>query len=174
MTHIKRLAGLPDRVARFSEVLQPLAEAEKLGPVLWQLPSSFHRDDVRLGEALEHLPDGLHCFEFRHQSWYCPQVLELLRERQVGLVVPIHPQWPRDERSRITDWTYVRFHYGLRGRGGNFSDAELDGWSGWVGERASRGQVYAYFNNDWNAFAVRNAEALMKRLGVARPAVPAW
>ena len=174
MTHIKRLAELRARVARFRELLQPLAEAGKLGPILWQLPGSFHRDDVRLGEALEGLPDGLHCFEFRHESWYCPEVLELLRERQVGLVVPIHPQWPRDDRSAVTDWTYVRFHYGARGRAGNFSDGELDDWAAWVADRARRGQVYAYFNNDWNAFAVGNAEALMNRLGVARPAMPAW
>lgn len=174
MTHIKRLAGMRERVDRFMQLLQPLSDAGKLGPILWQLPPTFHRDDARLADALDGLPEGLHCFEFRHQSWFCPEVLDLLRARGAGLVVGVHPQWPRDDRSKVTDWTYIRFHYGARGRAGNFSETEIDEWSGWVQKRTRTGQVYAYFNNDWNAFAVRNAEGLMARLGVPRPAAAAW
>jgi uncharacterized protein YecE (DUF72 family) len=166
MTHIKRLAGLGERVQRFVDLLRPLAEAGKLGPILWQLPASFHRDDARLREALDGLPEGLNCFEFRHPSWYCPEVLEMLRERQCGLVVAVHPEWPRDDRSQVTNWTYVRFHYGARGRAGNFSDGELAEWAEWVSARGRGGDLFAYFNNDWNAFAVRNAETLVHDLGV--------
>jgi uncharacterized protein YecE (DUF72 family) len=165
LTHIKRLAGLPEGIERLMDRLAPLVEAHKLGPILWQLPPSFHRDDVRLGRALEALDGRLHCFEFRHPSWYCPTVIDLLRQAGVGLVVPVHPDWPRDDQSRVTDWTYARFHYGTRGRAGNFSDAELEDWSGWVRTRSRSGQVYAYFNNDWNAFAVRNAKHLRRVAG---------
>jgi len=168
MTHIKRLAGMRERLGRFTELLQPLAEAGKLGPILWQLPPTFARDDTRLAEALDGLDEGRHCFEFRHASWFCPEVLDLLSGRGVGLVVPVHPEWPRDDASVVTDWTYVRFHHGIRGREGNFSDGELTDWAGWVEERARRGRVYAYFNNDWNAFAIRNAETLRAHLGAAR------
>ena len=174
MTHIKRLAGMGERVGRFMELLDPLADAGKLGPILWQLPPAFRRDDARLAEALEGLPDGLHCFEFRHPSWFCAEVLAMLRERGVGLVVGVHPQRPRDDSSRVTDWTYVRFHYGSRGRAGNFSDTEIGEWAAWVEERSGGGQVYAYFDNDWNALAVRNADVLRKYLGLARPARAAW
>jgi uncharacterized protein YecE (DUF72 family) len=81
----------------------------------------------------------------------------------------VHPEWPRDDRSHVTDWTYMRFHYGARGRAGNFSDSEIAEWADWVRARGRGGDVFAYFNNDWNAFAVRNAETLVRDLGaVAR------
>jgi uncharacterized protein YecE (DUF72 family) len=62
------------------------------------------------------------------------------------------------------DWTYVRFHYGSRGRRGNYSESELEEWArrfeDWRGEVES----FAYFNNDWEVFAVRNALWLKQRL----------
>src|SRR5581483_11274268 len=48
LTHIKRLLDIRDGIARFYEPLEPMIEAGRLGPVLWQLPENFHRDDQRL------------------------------------------------------------------------------------------------------------------------------
>jgi hypothetical protein len=48
LTHIKRLTDVGEGVRRFYERIEPLGEAGKLGPVLWQLPANFHRDDARL------------------------------------------------------------------------------------------------------------------------------
>ncbi|MBW3609632.1 MAG: DUF72 domain-containing protein [Actinobacteria bacterium] len=50
-----------------------------MGPVLWQLPPTFARETDRLADALEKLPSGRHCFEFRHESWFVPETYELLR-----------------------------------------------------------------------------------------------
>jgi Protein of unknown function DUF72 len=60
--------GLPQRraVARFWEPLESLRRGRRLGPVLWQLPENFHRDDDLLAAALGELPRAGHCFEFRH------------------------------------------------------------------------------------------------------------
>jgi uncharacterized protein YecE (DUF72 family) len=49
----------------------------------------------------------------------------------------------------------VRFHYGNRGRRGNYSEAELRELAPRVRELAAEG--YVYFNNDWEGFAVTNA-----------------
>jgi len=38
ITHIKRLKGTVDFVPRFLSTIEPLAQAGKLGPVLFQLP----------------------------------------------------------------------------------------------------------------------------------------
>ena len=63
------------------------------------------------------------------------------------------------EREVFTaPWTYVRFHRGVRGRRGNYSESELQEWSARI--RSWDCDVYAYFNNDWEAFAVRNAVRL--------------
>src|SRR5919199_6397730 len=73
LTHIKRLADLDQGIARFYERVEPLVGTPKLGPVLWQLPGTFQRDDERLASALRALPPGRHCFEFRHESWFVPE-----------------------------------------------------------------------------------------------------
>src|SRR5947209_11207012 len=78
LTHIKRLAGIEEGIKRFYEPIEPLIEAGRLGPVLWQLPENFHRDDARLAGLLAVLPAGEHTIEFRHRSWFEPEVMAML------------------------------------------------------------------------------------------------
>jgi uncharacterized protein YecE (DUF72 family) len=133
--------------------------------VLWQLPPGFRRDGARLSEALEELPPGRHCFEFRDDSWFVDEVYELLRAHGVALVIG---DTPRREYPHVftADWTFLRFHHGKRGRNGNYSERELEEWAGRIESWASEREVYAYFNNDWNGYAVRNGLWLRRRLGV--------
>jgi uncharacterized protein YecE (DUF72 family) len=65
-----------------------------------------------------------------------------------------------------TDWTFLRFHHGTRGRGGNYSEAELEEWARRIESWAEEREVFAYFNNDWNGYAIRNGLWLRRRLGV--------
>ena len=125
--------------------------------MLWQLPANFHRDDERLAAALEHLPPGRHCFEFRHPSWFADDVYALLREHGVALVIGDHPERPWQTHGLTADWTFVRLHHGRRGAG-NYWAAELDQWAS-GSALARRVDVFAYFNNDWEGFAIRNALA---------------
>ena len=50
--------------------------------------------------------------------------------------------------------------------GANYSPAEIETWARRIAQWRRRVEVYAYFNNDWEGFAVRNALDLRKRLGV--------
>ena len=165
-THIKRLRDLPPSTARFYDRIRPLVESPKLGPVLWQLPPGFRRDDERLAEALEQLPAGRHCFEFRHETWFAEPVYDLLRRHGVALVIGDTPERPFQTHELTADWTFVRFHYGRRGRGGNYSERELEEWARRLAAWADEHEVFAYFNNDWNGYAVRNGLWLRHRLGV--------
>jgi uncharacterized protein YecE (DUF72 family) len=167
LTHMKRLTDLGQGIRRFYERIEPLVDSGKLGPVVWQLPENFHRDDERLAGALEQLPEGRHCFEFRHESWFDPAVYELLHQRNVALVIGDTPQRPFQAHELTADWTLVRFHHGRRGRRGNYSDAELDVWARRIDQWRRDVEVFAYFNNDWEAFAVRNAQSLRRRLDAA-------
>jgi uncharacterized protein YecE (DUF72 family) len=164
LTHIKRLVEIQDGIRRFYEPIEPLIEAGRLGPVLWQLPENFHRDDRRLHGWLEALPPGLHTIEFRHQSWFVPEVLEALRSRGVALTIGDHPKRPFQSYEATASWRFVRFHAGSRGRRGNYSATELQGWSERIAQWRRRTEVYAYFNNDWEGFAPANALALRRRL----------
>ncbi len=168
VTHIKRLADseakgfrLREGVERFSEALAPLREAGKLGPILWQLPPSFKRDDARLDAALQAAGPGRHCFEFRHESWFTAPVYRLLGDHDAALVVADDPEASYATRVLTGRWTYVRFHRGRRGKRGNYSDSELDTWRRRIAAWRSHADVLAYFNNDWEAFAPRNARRLL-------------
>ena len=168
LTHVKRLRELPERLPRLAERIEPLLETPKMGPLLWQLPETFHRDDERLSEALEALPPWRHCIEFRHESWFAPDVLAVLREHGVALVIADHPERPFQLHELTTDWTYVRLHHGSRGRRGNYSRAELETWKRRIAAWRSEAEVFVYCNNDWEAFAVKNATWLRDRLDGAR------
>jgi uncharacterized protein YecE (DUF72 family) len=168
LTHMKRLTDMGRGVERFYERIEPLVDSPKMGPVLWQLPETFRRDDDRLASALERLPPGRHCFEFRHESWFARDVYALLREHDVALVIGDHPERRFQAHELTANWTFVRFHYGSRGRGGNYSDRELETWKRRLAAWRTRAEVFAYFNNDWEGYAVRNARWLQARLGRAR------
>jgi uncharacterized protein YecE (DUF72 family) len=164
LTHIKRLTDMGEGVKRFYERIEPLVEAGKLGPVLWQLPANFHRDDERLHVWLASLPPGRHTIEFRHESWFVGPVMQALRAAGVALTIGDHPSRPFQSYEATADFRFVRFHYGSRGRGGNYSATEIETWAWRIVQWRRRQDVYAYFNNDWNGYAPANAAALIKRL----------
>ena len=166
VTHIKRLTSVPESLGIFYERIAPLVRSPKLGPVLWQLPGSFRRNDERLAETLAVLPPGRHCFEFRHESWFVPEVYELLRTSGAALVIGDSPNRPFQTRELTADWTFVRFHHGSRGRRGNYSERELEDWARQIEDWRPAVDVYAYFNNDWEGFAIKNGLWLRNRLSV--------
>ena len=165
LTHVKRLADMGRGVERLYEGIAPLVASGKLGPVLWQLPENFHRDDDRLGAALERLPPGRHCFEFRHAGWFAEPVYDLLRRHGVALVYGDDPRRPFQALELTADWTFIRFHRGRRGRRGNYSETELREWAARIRDLRDTVEVFAYFNNDWEGFAPRNARRLRSLLG---------
>jgi uncharacterized protein YecE (DUF72 family) len=165
VTHVKRLRDLEPSLELFYGRIAPLVRSPKLGPVLWQLPPTFHRNDERLTETLALLPPGRHAFEFRHRSWFVPEVMELLRGHGVALVIGDRPEVHAFQSHDLTaEWTLVRFHAGSRGRRGNYSESELHEWAerirAWPVE-----ECFLYFNNDWEGFAPRNALRLRRLLG---------
>ena len=165
LTHVKRLRELPDGIARLCERIEPLLDTPKMGPLLWQLPGNFQRDDERLAAALDALPPWRHTFEFRHPTWFEPDVMAVLEEHGVALTIGDHPKWPFQARELTTDWTFVRLHYGRRGRRGNYSETELEQWRDRIAAWRRHAEVFVYLNNDWEGFAVKNAAWLREHLG---------
>jgi uncharacterized protein YecE (DUF72 family) len=168
LTHIKRLLDLGQGLERFYERLEPLLQSPKMGPILWQLPPNFQRDDERLASALARLPPGeRHGFEFRHPSWFAEDVYALLRAHDAALVIGDRPEVKSFQAHVLTaPWTLVRFHYGSRGRRGNYSETELREWARRLEDWSTEAEVLAYFNNDWEVFAVRNALRMKELLAV--------
>jgi uncharacterized protein YecE (DUF72 family) len=176
VTHIKRLLETPEHLPLLYERIRPLLASPKLGPLLWQLPPNFEIDLDRLASALEYAQnDGYrHAFEFRHPSWFREETYTLLREHRAALVIGDRPQVNDFQAHELTaDFTFVRFHGGTRGANGNYSHDELDEWAVRL-ERWSRDvDVFAYFNNDWEGYAIENALYVKERLGQVTQADPA-
>src|SRR5207247_1567697 len=135
-----------------------------------------HFDTVEINMTFYRLPkreavarwaeETPHGFQVRHESWFTPEVMESLRERNVALVIGDRPQVHGFQTLELTaDFTFVRFHGGTRGRNGNYSHAELDEWTERLRAWSREVDVFAYFNNDWEGFAIENALYLKKGLG---------
>jgi uncharacterized protein YecE (DUF72 family) len=166
LTHVKRLRDLGPGLERFLERIEPLLDSPKLGPLLWQLPPTFRRDHERLAAALARLSRELrHCFEFRDASWFVEDTYALLREHGIALAIGDRPQVNAFQEHELTaDWTYVRFHSGTRGLRGNYGESELRTWAARLRGWSRTHDVFAYFNNDWEGFAPRNAARLLQLL----------
>jgi uncharacterized protein YecE (DUF72 family) len=167
LTHVRRLREIEEGVDRFWEPLEPLRESGKLGPVLWQLPENFHRDDGVLAETLELLPPGRHCFEFRHPSWFAPAVRAMLEEHGASLVIADDPRRELPRSAPAGEVAYARLHYGHRGRGGNYSPAEVGEWRHRVAAWSAGRDVFVYFNNDWCGYAPADAGLLARSFRAA-------
>jgi len=159
ITHIKRLRNTEAAVENFISRARILGG--KLGPLLYQLPPNMHRNDEVLESFLSTLDRGLkHVFEFRHQSWLDDNVFEILRRYNVGLCVFDMPSFTCPVVA-TADFAYVRFHGSTGLYWSCYSDEELADWAKRLAELAvNLKAVYIYFNNDAEAFAVRNAITL--------------
>ena len=163
ITHIKRLLDVADEIALLMERAELLGP--KLGPVLFQLPPNQQIDLPRLGAFLQLLQAGRQwVVEFRHASWHTTDTYRLLAQHGVALCIPVggglHP-----DRITTASFTYIRMHRGQEPAGG-FTRQELKSWSGQIRSLADAGkEVYLYFNNDWEGFAIRDAQAIEHLLG---------
>ncbi len=159
ITHIKRLKGVEEAVETFMSRARLLGE--KLGPLLYQLPPNMHRDDDRLEAFLRTLPRGMkHVIEFRHQSWVDDGVFQILGKHNVGLCVFDMPSL-NCPLVATADFAYVRFHGSRKLYSSCYSDQELSDWARRLADLGGKlEEIYIYFNNDAEAFAVKNALTL--------------
>lgn len=159
ITHIKRLKNSKEAVENF--ITRARILKEKLGPLLYQLPPSMHRNDPVLASFLSSLPQDMkHVIEFRHQSWLDEKVFEILREHNAGLCVFDMPSFSCPPIA-TADFAYIRFHGSSDLYASCYSDEELSDWAKKIAGLATNLKaVYIYFNNDAEAFAIRNAKTL--------------
>jgi uncharacterized protein YecE (DUF72 family) len=163
ITHNKKLKDCAESVELVFGRMAGLGDA--YGPALIQLPPGLHRDDDRLASFLKLLPRGRrHTVEFRHPSWYAPQVLQILADYNAALTISDHHHAPAPWEV-TADFAYLRGH-GPGGRyHGSYPDAALaDRARGIEAWRAKGLDVYAYFDNDIKCAAPADALALKAML----------
>ncbi len=139
---------------------------EKAGVLLFQLPPSFGMDLPRLEKFLQALPSRVRCaFEFRNSSWFVEETFVLLEEYQAGFCIVSAPDFPILVRA-TAPFVYFRFHGQNQWIHYSYSDDELHFWAEKMKAFHEEGrEIFAYFNNDPEANAVRNALRLKEILG---------
>jgi len=164
ITHVKRLRNLGPAVEDF--LSRAVFLREKLGPLLYQLPPGMKRNDELLQSFLSSLPPKYeHVIEFRHESWIDDAVFDILRRRSVGLCVFDMPGFSCPMVA-TSDFAYVRFHGSQGLYSSCYSDEELHRWAKGIARLGQKVKAtYIYFNNDAEAFAVKNAMTLRSLLG---------
>lgn len=144
---------------------------QKLGMVLVQLPPSMRVEPERLQYLVERARAAEQRFdvslplaiEFRHASWFTDEIFGLMREYNLTNVVNDSPnRWPASKEI-TSDTVYVRFHGNKRLYRSSYTDEELRVWAEFI-RTAKVQRAFAYFNNDYDATAVRNAQSLKEIL----------
>ncbi|MBI2773425.1 MAG: DUF72 domain-containing protein [Chloroflexi bacterium] len=146
ITHFDRLRHPADTLPLFLERANLVGD--RLGPILFQTPPDLQRDDDTLAGFVASLPSGQRfALEVRHDSWYAPEVYELLAARGVALVHDDgegHAPSPLETIGATAPFAYLR----LRSEE-PYSDEDVKNWAGVVSEQLAAGRdVYAYFRHD--------------------------
>lgn len=159
ITHMKKLKDPVEPLNLFVERARILKD--NLGPILFQLPPRWKCNAPRLKEFLDILPKELRfAFEFRDKTWFNDDIYGILREKDISLCVYHMPDFvsPVEVTARFV---YLRFHGTDFLYGGRYSKKELSRWADLIRLYMKGGlDVYAYFNNDAEGYAVINAKEL--------------
>lgn len=159
ITHIKRLKDCGDEVNNFMS--RAVLLKGKLGPLLYQLPPSLHRDDDILESFLAILPQEMkHVIEFRHESWFTEEVYDILRQHDIGFCVFDMPKL-KPPLIVTADFAYMRFHGSDSLYSSRYNDEALATWADKITDISRKlKKVYIYFNNDVAGYALENATTL--------------
>jgi uncharacterized protein YecE (DUF72 family) len=141
ITHIKRLKNVGEATAKFIASLEPLRAANKLGPVLFQLPPNLKFDLKLLQDFLAGLPGKTRCtVEFRNASWFVEDVFDSLARRNVALCLAESDDLITPDKQ-TADFSYLR----LRKEG--YSANDRTAISRRVRSLTQRNEVFAYYKH---------------------------
>lgn len=210
LSHRKRLKNIRQPLANFF-ASGVLLLGKKLGPILWQLPPWLPYERERISAFLKMLPrtssaaaklahehdlskkdwiapDAVartrirYAFEPRHESFFCEDFMELLREHNAALVfADTAGKWPYAE-DLTADIIYIRLHGSTELYASGYTERELDLWAERIKKwrvglqprdavlisRAKfkpreKRDVYVYFDNDIKVHAPFDAISLATR-----------
>jgi uncharacterized protein YecE (DUF72 family) len=210
ITHNKKLRDIGTPLANFfaSGVLEL---QEMMGPFLWQLPANLAFDEGRVERFLKLLPHDTnslaalarrhdrrvsgrsrltpdrnrrvrHVLEPRHESFFTPAAVRLLRRHGTALAFSHARDWPYTEEI-TAGFVYVRLHGPDEPYASPYEADALDRWANRIRRWQQAEQpddarritdrtppvrkardVYVYFDNDQHGHAPRNASLLRRRI----------
>jgi uncharacterized protein YecE (DUF72 family) len=156
ITHWSKLRDCSDSLEYFVKVAGGLAE--RLGPFLFQLPPNFKKDADVLSSFFRELPSIRAAFEFRHESWFDDEILELLRSRNIALCIADTDALATPKRITAT--------YGyLRLRREDYTKSDVERWADFVREQESKwNDTFIYFKHEESGIGPKLARQMTELL----------
>lgn len=126
------------------------------------MPPSFHYTSARLKAILLQLDHNRrNVVEFRHASWWNQTVFGAFRKTGTIFCSVSSPKLP-DQLINTADDLYIRFHGVRQWYRHNYSAEELAIWTDRI-RRSEAVRVWAYFNNDREGYAIKNATSFLRQ-----------
>ncbi len=155
ITHVKRFVRTKLLVKDFGHIADLLGD--RMGCFLFQLPPSYEYSAARLNSIVLQLDlTRRNVVEFRHRSWWNEKVYAAFRSASIIFCSCSAPNLP-DELITTADEVYIRFHGRTKWYRHDYTGEELAVWRQRVQDSGAK-RIWAYFNNDWDAFAIKNAQ----------------
>ena len=161
--------GADKDLRAYCELMRPLLDAGKLGPLLLQLPPRLRFQESAIHRFLDTLPrDFAFALEPRNKTWMSMEAFDLLRATGVAYTIVDEPLLPPDLHV-TSGMAYLRWHghgtdpwYNYR-----YTEEEVKSWVPRVQQVASQAEtVYGFFNNHFHGYAPENCLQILGMLGV--------
>jgi len=157
ITHILRLQSAAAATRDFLGSLEPLSQAQRLGPVLFQLPPFLKCDLTLLDDFLGSLPRTTRsAIEFRHTSWFVDEVYERLGRANVALCQAESDKLETPD-VRTADFSYFRL------RKEQYSASARQQLKRKITDQARGGDVFVYFKHEDTPDGALYAEAVLEK-----------
>ena len=161
ITHTRQLSRTAELVKDFGMIAGLLGPA--MGCFLFQMPPKFTYSRPRLARIVAQLnPAYRNVVEFRHGSWWNDTVYAAFEKAGIIFCSCSGPRLP-DELIVTAPEIYIRFHGTKRWYRHDYSPDELCIWAERI-RKAKPERVWAYFNNDREAHAIKNARMFLRLL----------
>ncbi|WP_293895504.1 DUF72 domain-containing protein [Flavobacterium sp.] len=161
ITHINKFIDcerlLDDFYTRALEGLK-----HKLASVLFQFPPSYHYSQERLELIISKLNLYYNnVLEFRHESWWMPEVENKLAENNITLCSVSHPNLP-ETIFMASSQTYFRLHGRPSMFYSDYGTVDLEKFKDLILNNNSVKKVFVYFNNTASISGILNAVEMKK------------
>jgi uncharacterized protein YecE (DUF72 family) len=156
ITHDAKLHRCEDLAQSFCRTARTLGP--KLAVLLFQLPPTFKKNIDTLRAFIEVLPEGTRAaFEFRHGSWFAPEVFDVLRSRNLALCIA-----DSEKMSTPVEVTADYGYFRLRDEG--YQQADIDRWADTIRTLPGIRDTFVYFKHEEQGLGPEFAQRLERAL----------
>lgn len=161
ITHTRKFINCEGVIENFYDICKTGLK-EKLGCILFQFPPSYQYSKEKLQEIIKQLnPEFNNVIEFRHKSWWIPEVWNELSNNNITFCSVSHPTLPNTVFMEFSN-IYIRLHGISNMFYSSYTDEELEDLNKTISSDDEKKPVFIYFNNTASTAGILNALTIKK------------